>query len=328
MRSSQKRMIRRLGRLNRSGFTLIELLVVIAIIGVLISLLVPAVQKVREAGARLQSANNLKQMGLALQSFHGTNGHFPAGYVTGVPGIPPPTTDASPGWAWGSQILPYLEQEALHRQIRFDLPCWSPHNSTPCLVTPKVFINPGAPNQGPHMTVRNPSDPSMRPRFGISHYVANTGQDETWAYDRSDLSGIPGVGPFFRNSRTTIAMVTDGLSSTVFVGEHTTISEKTWVGVVPGAEVAPLDPQRFPFTATDRAATLVLCHSGPAAMEPGVVHPPSFPTCHVCQMFGPWPGGALVLFGDGHAQFIPTTINHNTWAALSSMRQGDVPGEY
>jgi len=309
------------------GFTLIELLVVIAIIGILISLLVPAVQKVREAAARLQSVNNLKQIGIAMQSHHDTHFQFPAGYPSGAAGQTPPPVDAAPGWAWSSLLLPYLEQDSLFKQIRFDLPCWHSANQTAVATAIKVFQNPGAPNQEPTMVVSH-SNASLRVRFGISHYVANNGQDESWAYDSSDLSFIRGAGPFFRNSKTTISMVTDGLSSTVFVGEHTTISDKTWVGVVPGAVVPPKDPSRFPLTATDRAATLVLVHSGPAAAEPGIIHPPSFPTCHVCQMYAPWSGGAMVLFGDGHSQFIPTTINHNTWAALSSMNLGDVPGEF
>jgi prepilin-type processing-associated H-X9-DG protein len=126
-----------------------------------------------------------------------------------------------------------------------------------------------------------------------------------------------------------MADVTDGLSNTVFIGEHSVVSDKTWVGVVAGADVCPIDPNRHPFTVCDRAATLVLCHSGPAATEPGIVHPPSFPTCHVCQMYAPWSnGGGQVLFGDGHVQYIPTSINLNTWAALSSMNVGDIPGEF
>jgi prepilin-type processing-associated H-X9-DG protein len=94
-----------------------------------------------------------------------------------------------------------------------------------------------------------------------------------------------------------------------------------------GASVPPIDPARHPFTECDGPATLVMCHSGPAPGEPGVVHPPSFPTCHVCQMYAPW-GGGQVLFGDGHVQFIPTRIDLNTWAALCSMAAGDVPGEH
>ncbi len=308
------------------GFTLIELLVVVAIIAMLIGLLLPAVQKVREAAARLQSQTNLKQMGLALHNYHDVHQRFPPGYQSGYPGQPLLAADAAPGWAWASVLLPQLEHENLFHQLRRDLPCWAAVNASAVRNVPKVFLNPAAPNLGPTMLVRD-GEGQILAEFGISHYVANNGMDESWAYELSDLSGIRGIGPFFRNSQTTIASVTDGLSNTVFVGEHTTISDKTWVGVVPGARVCPNDPARFPFTECDVAATLVLCHSGPSAGEDGLIHPPSFPTCHVCQMYAPWPGGN-VLLGDGSVRFIPTSINANTWAALCSMNLGDVPGDF
>jgi prepilin-type N-terminal cleavage/methylation domain-containing protein len=311
---------------TRTAFTLIELLVVIAIIGVLIGLLLPAVQKVRDAAARTQSSNNLKQIGLALHGFHDIHQKFPPGYQSGYPGQAPPAIDAAPGWAWGTFLLPHLEQGNLYNLLRLDLPCWDAANAAAVTTRLPVFVNPAAPNAGPTMRVRDETG-AVLAEFGISHYVANNGQDETWAYDWPDLSGLRGIGPFFRNSKTRIASVTDGLSNTVFIGEHTTISDKTWVGVVPGAIVCPIDPNRFPFTECDDAATLVLSHSGPAAGEDDIIHPPSFPTCHVCQMYAPWPGG-LVLLGDGSVRFIPTSINVNTWAALCSMNLGDVPGEF
>jgi prepilin-type N-terminal cleavage/methylation domain-containing protein/prepilin-type processing-associated H-X9-DG protein len=314
---------------RRPGFTLIELLVVIAIISMLVGLLLPAVQKVREAAARLQSSNNLKQMGLALHNHHDAQGRFPAGYLANTrdPSANPETLDAPPGWAWGAQLLPYLEQDNLYRQLQLDLPAWHPSNAAAAKTPVKVYLNPGAPNAAPTMQVKTETG-TVLAEWGRSHYVVNNGQDESWAYARHDLSGLKGTGPFFRNSKTRMADVSDGLSQTVFVGEHTTVSDKTWVGVHPAAACCPTDPHRFPFTACDGPATLVLCHSGPAAGEPGVVHPPSFPTCHVCQMYAPWAGGGQVLFGDGHVQFIPTGINLNTWAALSSMNLGDVPGDY
>src|SRR5437764_1927502 len=114
----------RLRRRLRSGFTLIELLVVIAIIAILISLLLPAVQKVREAAARMQCQNNLKQLGLALHNYEGVNGVFPPAYATANPyadgsaygvGYGDQYRNGPPGWSWGVFLLPFLEQDNLYK---------------------------------------------------------------------------------------------------------------------------------------------------------------------------------------------------------------------
>src|SRR5262245_59033326 len=106
----------RSGAGNRRGFTLIELLVVIAIIGVLIGLLLPAVQKVREAANRIKGENNLKQIWLACTSYHDSHGSFPPGYLA-TGSYMDGATDTAAGWGWAAFLLPYLEQDNLYRQI-------------------------------------------------------------------------------------------------------------------------------------------------------------------------------------------------------------------
>ena len=319
---------------KRRGFTLIELLVVIAIMAVLMSLLLPAVQQAREAARMTQSRNNLKQIGLALHNYHDVHLVFPAAYLadTRHPGRDPDTFDGPNGFAWGAMLLPYLDQAPLYNQFRFELPCWAPENAAAAETVLPVFMNPSATNSNGPTIVRDGSGTELA-RFGRAHYVANAGQDEPWGYTLEDYSSVAD-GPLYRNSRTRARDVTDGLSSTVFIGEHSIISDKTWVGVVPGAEVCTIDPVRFPITECDAAATLVNVHSGPAVAEIDPVtgfapiHPPNSPLCHVCQMYSPHSGGAHILLGDGSVRLVNQFIHQPTWAALSSCRKGEVVGDY
>lgn len=311
---------------HRRGFTLVELLVVIAIIGVLVSLLLPAVQAARMAARRMQSQNNLKQMGLAMHNHHDVLNKLPAGYQSGYANQPVPIVDEAPGWAWPVSLLPYMEQSNVYDRLNLNVSCWDASNEAAVRSPIPTFICPGAPNQEAIMNVKTESGSNLAV-FGRSHYLANNGQDETWVYELADYSKINGIGPFYRNSKVRFAEVTDGLSNTVFVGEHTSMSDKTWVGVIPGAATCPLDPLKFPFAECEDAATLVLCHSGPTAEEADVIYPPSLRMSRVCTMYAPWPGGH-VLLGDGSVRFVASSINTLTWAALSSIKAGDLPGEF
>src|SRR3974390_1822219 len=108
-------------RSRRHAFTLIELLVVIGIIGILMGLLLPAVQKVREAAARLTCTNNLKQSGMSLHEYHDVRHCFPPGYIDGnTDPNSTPDNDVGPGWGWAAFLLPYLEQDNVYKQINFN----------------------------------------------------------------------------------------------------------------------------------------------------------------------------------------------------------------
>ena len=314
-----------------AAFTLVELLVVIAIIGLLVALLLPAVQAARESARRTECGNNLKQLGLAFHLFHDSHQRFPPAYESiSMPGRPfgpphPTTRDSAPGWAWGMLILPYLEQQSLQHSFDRKLPCWHESNAAAARMQIDVFLCPSASGTQQPFDLFDASG-TLLATFGQSCYVANVGQEEPWGHSVDDYKGIAD-GPLYRNSKTRAADVTDGLSQTVFLGEHHPIlSHKTWVGVVPGAEVCPTE--QFAFSDCDHAATLVQVHSGPSAAEyPPAIHPPNSPLCHVCQMYAEHPGGCNVMLGDGSVRFISEFINQLTWAALSSRAKGDLVEE-
>ena len=184
------------------GLTLVELLVAIAIIAVLISLLLPAVQRAREAANRIRCQNNLKQLGLGLHSYHGTYERFPPAYAA---------VGLNSGPAWGTFILRYIEQEALSQQVPMGSPFWggpqAVSTAVDCGQTPlRLFRCPS--DVGP---IRN----ADQGHFAVSNYRATCGKLTTFVYPaESDLGGV-----MYQNSRVRIAEVTDGTSHTTVVGE-------------------------------------------------------------------------------------------------------------
>ena len=309
---------------KRRGFTLIELLVVIAIVGLLVALLLPAVQAARESARRGQCANNLRQTGLALVMFHDTRGYFPSAYLTepgGVMGLPDENGDAGPGWTCLLQVLPYLEGNNARAAFDLKSPCWSPSNATAALQVIPTYLCPSVSEVSRSYTVVDASGTALA-EFSRSHYVANAGQLDLWTIPDADLSRIAN-GPFYRNSRTRIKDITDGTSHTVFFGERTPLrSPATWVGIVPGSVTCP--GALFPGAECDVAAPQINVHSGPGEFEnPPVIEPPNNSSGYADEMHAEHPGGCNVLFGDGSVRFVLETVNPVLWAAWATRAGGE-----
>lgn len=316
-----------------SGFSLVELLVVVAIIGTLVGLLLPAVQSARESARRTQCGASLRQLGLAILGHESAERRLPAGYVSDVSRLDrdPATFDAAPGTGWGLQIAPFIEETATFAALRQaddpDLGVMHPQNRDLVAQEMPVFLCPSASGEREAFAVRTMSGAlhSSGLRLGRSHYVANAGHREPWSEQLVTWDRLAN-GPLYRNSFLRLSQIVDGLSRTVFLGEHSSVlSEKSWAGIVPGGSSHPTSSFAARVgTEPDAAATLVLVHSGPASSELDVVHPPNDPVAHVCQMYAEHHGGANVSFGDGSVRFIAETINHDVWAAACSRDGGEV----
>src|SRR3954466_3819445 len=183
------------------AFTLIELLVVIAIIGVLVALLLPAVQRAREAARRVSCTNNLKQVGIALHQYHDSRGCLPMGYVW-------QTDYVRGGFGWGSMILPGVEQTPLFNAANFSLPLWNGANTTVATSAIGFYLCPSDETSPGRFLERDNF------RYAKSSYVASFGPG-SMDDNPDDRRGL-----FSRNSSTRFADVTDGLSQTLAASER------------------------------------------------------------------------------------------------------------
>lgn len=336
---------------------MVELLVVIAIIGLLIALLLPAVQAAREAARRSQCTNNLHQIGVALHGYLSAQRVFPPAYVTDltqtgtINGVTFPDGNANgpSGFAWGALLLPQLDQSSVHEQFNFSQACWDTANLPAAKTKLPVFLCPSATGGDNGFFVDrgagDPWDPSLAstpfdPRlyFAHSHYVTNAGIHQPWGrvsefvdFMRPEpilIDGQPSLamidGPFFRNAPMRSAMISDGLSQTIFIGEHSSVlSNKTWVGVVPGAVTCPKPP--FP-SECNSGGCFVGVHSGPDTHDHPqvIVHAPNNPFGHTDEMYSEHPHGCNVLFGDGSVRFMGEFMDPFLFVALST-RNGSEP---
>jgi prepilin-type N-terminal cleavage/methylation domain-containing protein/prepilin-type processing-associated H-X9-DG protein len=309
----------------RRAFTLIELLVVIAIIGLLVALLLPAVQAARESARRTQCSNNLHQIGIALQSYEAAMRSLPAGYISQFTAgtATTPSVDTGPGWGWAAFLLNSLEESSLHALIRFDRPIEDVLNLPVRTQSVSVYLCPSdsvaqiwSARDGRSLQnkqIITVSDIGALPKIcdvAPANFVGMFGPTEP---------GIDGAGLFFRNSHVRFREILDGTSSTIAVGERShLLGEATWLGSVTGAVLAP-GPED-----TDGIGTFEAEHSSVMVLGASGEHiSPGDPNGEPDMFFSMHPGGVNFVFADGHVAFLSTETDAKLFEALSTRAGGE-----
>ena len=296
---------------TRHAFTLVELLVVIAIIGVLIALLLPAVQQAREAARRMSCSNHMKQVALGMHNYHDTFQTFPQG-MNGT--MQDATLDKPAEMSWMPLILPFIEQKSLHDSFNFKIT-----TSTCCGAWPTWTTVVS--------TLLCPSDPAgvKNTQQGFhGNYVLCLGN--TIYNPSTDVDGTNRNGMFFARSRIGFKSVTDGSSNTLMAGEllinpNTSSGHDLRGRYYNGREGSVLFTALYPPNTTI-GDTHPYCINSPPTLPctSGSEYKLSLRSHH--------PGGVTVALGDGSCRFVPETINLDVWQRLGARNDGLVVGEY
>jgi prepilin-type N-terminal cleavage/methylation domain-containing protein/prepilin-type processing-associated H-X9-DG protein len=296
---------------KRAGFTLVELLVVIAIIGVLVALLLPAVQAAREAARRAQCKNNLKQIGLALHNYESARRTFPAGFISQAAEIN--GVGIGPGWSWGAQIFPYLEESTI--QVDLKRAITDPFHDGVRVLTLPMFRCPSDAPEESSFVVHDDGGIELT-RLAFANYVGVAGTFEV------SESPDTGTGLLFRNYGVRIRQITDGLSHTIMVAERASRQspQSTWVGAVTNATIPPINPDFD----NEEAPVLVLTNTGTAAE--GRV--PNNHFDHVEDANSEHPQGVNLMFCDGSVQVINNDVDPSVWEAIGTRAGGEPNGVY
>ncbi len=294
---------------SRRGMTLVELLVVIAIIGLLIGLILPAVQMAREAGRRASCLNNLKQIGLALHLYVDRNGVFPPGYISTVLKS---RDDGGPGWAWAAMLLPDVEQGSLNQQVNFTAQLNSTAAAPVRNVSLATFVCPSDSEFEPTIEIPSLVDNSVICTMAASSYVASIGTVRpTCRVCRDAFDGM-----FGRNHAVGFAEICDGTSDTIAIGERAFkwSSPALW-GVLPGSEL--IDRLLVGRLAGGPGYVLGTTFKDGFNLEEVVDDPREDHS--LAEIFGSMhPGGANFAFCDGGVRFIKDTIDPTVMNAIST----------
>ncbi len=332
---------------KRNAFTLIELLVVIAIIAVLIGLLLPAVQKVREAAARVQCQNNFKQLGLAMHNYEGAAGHLPSAYLGTVPAAYAGYPAYFFSWSALAQLNPYLEQTNIYNKMDLTQPIYDPNNNyniTPAnqfavSQTIKLFLCPSdkmaSVDAAYGLSAMGPTNYAVCVGTGAA---AGTSPGSPWNTD----------GMFEAQTTFRLVDITDGLSSTAMMSESSLgDGPESATGAIPGSPQTVYAYAGFGTMLSDSACASanqwnVEQHRGftwasgeMRCASYNHYYPPNSATCDCVTNEGattPTPyesdafrsarshhtGGVNLLLGDGSVRFVGNSVSLPTWRALAT----------
>jgi prepilin-type N-terminal cleavage/methylation domain-containing protein/prepilin-type processing-associated H-X9-DG protein len=316
--------------MKRHAFTLIELLVVIAIIGVLVGLLLPAVQKVRDAANRMKCENNLKQLALATHNYHNVFDHFPPGYnvpvsntdlrptnnivTKGLASNPAP--DPAKYYNWLIAILPYIEQQNLFAEFNISANQYTNCNgpTSPGATIVNTFLCP----LNTMYQTQTYTTGGTTYYFGVTNYVCVQGTQDDYYGDVS----IPFSGILYPNSKTRITDVLDGTSNTILLAERSYNDPNT------AAQTAMQKIGGWAWTNYNSMEDYMVTTELPINTLGGT---PKFFDDRIAVIGSDHTGGANVAFADGSVRFLALTSNAQlpTLQELSTRASGNpVPGDY